>query len=382
MVQKTLKIGFVLDDGLDSPDGVQQYILALGAWLNSEGHEVHYLVGQTSRVDIPHLHSLSRNIKVRFNGNRLGTIPLPTNRGKLKRLLNKEQFDVLHVQTPFSPFMGGRLVRSAGPGTVVIGTFHIAPGSPLVTIGNRLLGIWCRRTLKRFDHMLSVSKVAQQFALRTFRIRSDILPNVIDYNRFKNAKSLPKYTDDVRTILFLGRLVPRKGCELLIESLSLLPKVGLPPYRVVICGHGPLKEKLAHRADALGVGDKVTFEGFVSESDKPRYFAAADLTVFPSSGGESFGIVLLEAMASGQSVVLGGSNPGYASVLESQPDLLFNPKDSHILATKMAHYLTHETERKRQAAWGKMYSQTYDVQTVGQQLVAFYTEALRKRRGQ
>src|SRR4051812_47082988 len=94
---QTYKIGFVLDDGLDKPDGVQQYILTLGAWLSEQGHEVHYLVGQTNRTDIKNVHSLSKNIRVQFNGNRM-SIPLPTSSRKLRSFLRAEHFDILHIQ--------------------------------------------------------------------------------------------------------------------------------------------------------------------------------------------------------------------------------------------------------------------------------------------
>ena len=111
-----MKIGLVLDDTLDTPDGVQQYVLQVGAWLTDQGHEVHYLVGQTARTDIPNLHSLSRNLKVRFNGNRM-SMPLPASRRKLRAFLQEMQFDVLHVQVPYSPFMAGRLLSVAPAST-------------------------------------------------------------------------------------------------------------------------------------------------------------------------------------------------------------------------------------------------------------------------
>src|ERR1700760_451276 len=107
-----MKIGLVLDDTLDTPDGVQQYVIQVGTWLTAQGHEVHYLVGATERTDIPHIHSLSRNLKVKFNGNRM-SMPLPTSKRTLKRFLHEQQFDVLHVQVPYSPFMAGRLLLSA-----------------------------------------------------------------------------------------------------------------------------------------------------------------------------------------------------------------------------------------------------------------------------
>jgi len=105
-MNKKLKIGLLLDDTLDTPDGVQQYVLCLGGWLTNQGHEVHYLVGASKREDIKHLHSIANNIRVRFNKNRL-SIPLPTSRSAIRNLLDELQLDVLHVQMPYSPLFAG-----------------------------------------------------------------------------------------------------------------------------------------------------------------------------------------------------------------------------------------------------------------------------------
>src|SRR5688572_33467442 len=128
-----LKVGLVLDGSLDKTDGVQQYVLILGKWLASEGHEVHYLVGETERTDLPNIHSLTRNVSVRFNKNRMST-PLPANLRPIRRLLQQEQFDVLHVQVPYSPVLAGRIIKAADARTAVVGTFHILPHSKFVTL--------------------------------------------------------------------------------------------------------------------------------------------------------------------------------------------------------------------------------------------------------
>lgn len=379
-VTKSLKIGLVLDDGLDKPDGVQQYILAIGEWLRSRGHDVHYLVGETKRTDIQGAHSLSRNIMVRFNGNQL-TMPLPTSRHKLRKFLEQEQFDVLHVQVPYSPFMAHRLIRAASPTTAIIGTFHIAPNGGIVTLATRALGIWLRGSLKRFDTMLSVSPAARDFARLTFKVDSTISPNVIDYPRFNNAKPFKKYNDEIRTILFLGRLVPRKGCQLLLQATAQLAKEpNLPKFRVVVCGRGHLEAMLRDYALRNGLQKIVEFTGFVTEEDKPSYYASADIAVFPSSGGESFGIVLLEAMASGKATVLAGDNPGYRSVLSTQTELLFDPRDAKALAAKLTKYMTDSVQHKQMADWGKNYTKHFDVDLVGKQLQDIYAGALLKRR--
>jgi phosphatidylinositol alpha-mannosyltransferase len=346
---------------------------------------VRYLVGETRRTDIAGVHSLTRNVSVRFNGNRT-TIPLPTSRAKLRRFLADEQFDVLHIQTPYNPFMGEQLIMLAGPRTAIIGTFHILPNSRLTTLGNHLLGLWSQRSLKRFDTMLSVSSAAADFARSVYKLDSTVLPNVVDYPRFHAARPFPRYADDDKlTILFLGRLVPRKGCLLLLQAIAQLhtdtaTSRELTPFRVVVCGKGPLEARLKQFVAQHELQAVVEFIGFVIEEDKPRYYASADIAVFPSSGGESFGIVLLEAMASGQAAVLAGDNPGYRSVMALQPDLLFDAHDPAALADKLAHYLKDVVARRQMAAWGKAYTKQFDTAVVGATLLDMYHKALRKRR--
>lgn len=377
---RKLKIGLVLDTSLDPPDGVQQYVIGVGEWLRAEGHTVHYLVGQTEHRDLPNIHSLARNITVQFNGNRT-TIPLPTSRRKLRKMLLREKFDVLHVQTPHSPFMAQPLIRSCEDSTAVVGTFHIAAYNWLVTAGNWLLGVWLRPSLKRFDTIVSVSSAAQAFAKKTFRINTDVLPNVFDYQLYHSAKPFERYDDDTLTILFFGRLVARKGCFVLVQAIEQLRKRrDIPRFRVVICGKGSQGAKLQRLIKEKGLEDIIEMTGFVDEADKPRYYASADVSVFPSSGGESFGIVLLEAMASGKAAVLAGDNPGYRSVLSPREQLLFDPHDVSALADKIEAYLRDKKLRKGAADWGTGHSEQFDVNVVGKKLLAVYEEALRKRR--
>ncbi|MDL2362846.1 MAG: glycosyltransferase family 4 protein [Patescibacteria group bacterium] len=374
---KSLKIGFVLDDGLDKPDGVQQYIVAVGSWMGAQGHEVRYLVGETKRTDIPGVISVSRNMRWQFNGNR-GTMPLPASRVKIQQLLQDEQFDVLHVQMPYSPFMAHKVILSAPLSTAVIGTYHIAPNSKLVIYGTKALGVWLRSSLRRFDTMLSVSPAAAAFAKQSFNIETSISPNVIDFPRFHKSKPLVEYDDDLPTILFLGRLVPRKGCMVLLQALQLMKQAGtLPECRVLICGRGPLEAKLKEFATIHNL--PVTFVGFVSEDEKPRYYASADIAIFPSSGGESFGIVLLEAMASGNAVVLAGDNPGYRSVLHNNPELLFDPLNPQALAEKITLHMSNAKRSNQQRLWGVNFTKQFDIGIVGEQVESIYRDALQKR---
>ncbi len=373
-----LKIGFVLDTSLDPTDGVQQYVVTLGEWLRGQGHDVHYLVGQTEKRDLPNIHSLSRNMSVTFNGNRT-TIPYPTSKRKLRAFIQNEHFDVLHVQTPHHPLMAQRLVMAADPSTVIVGTFHILPYGSLARWSNRLLGLWLRPSLKRFDKMLAVSQAAADFEKWSFGLEAQVLPNVIDVPRFAGAE--PFERDDRLQLLFLGRLVQRKGCDILLKALAQIDRASLPPFRLVICGRGPLQAQLETYMRDHGLQDVVEFAGFVSEDDKPRYYASADIALFPSSAGESFGIVLIEAMASGKAAVLAGDNPGYRSVV-AETDQLFDPLDDTRLAEKLMQYMQDQTLRAQVAANGAQHTKQYDVAAVGAELVMLYQSLLTAKKVQ
>ena len=378
---KKLKIGLVLDDTLDSTDGVQQYVLSVGRWLKQQGHEVHYLVGDTKRNDQDNIHSLSRNVKVRFNGNRL-SVPLPASASKIRQVL-KQDFDVLHVQVPYSPFLAGKLIKAADRHTAVIGTFHIAPYGQLAKSGARLLGLLSNHTIERFDKMLSVSRPAADMAKDVYHIKTEVLGNCFDFDRFNKAQPLKNHDDTSIEILFLGRLVKRKGCLSLLSALALLERSSSnhPSYHVVIAGDGPLRGQLEKYVEVNGLKEKVEFVGFIDEKDKPRYYASADIAVFPSTSGESFGFVLVEAMASGRSAIIAANNPGYATLLNDRPEMLFEAGDVAALTSKLKEYIYNPELRNSVAMSGKSIAERYDQNEIGSSLLSYYEEALRKRRG-
>lgn len=367
-----MKIGFVLDDTLDSTDGVQQYILNLGDWLRSQKHDVHYLVGETKRTDIPNVHSLSRNMTVRFNGNRM-SMPLPASNKRLKALLNKEQFDVVHVQMPYSPFLGAKIIRHAPAKTARMGTFHILPFSWVQFAGAKLLSWYNHPSLKRLDKVVSVSKPAQTFAEK-LGICSEVLPNVVELQRFAGGTKLPAYKDTF-TIVFVGRLVTRKGCQELLQAVKLLvDQKSIPKLKVIICGKGPDGEKLQTWVQSNSLDKHVEFKGFITETEKADYLKTADVAIFPSLGGESFGIVLIEAMAAGSGVVLGGNNPGYSSVLHELPETLFDPRDAS--ATQALLQKIHDDTAWAATLHAKQQTMVkqYDVAVVGKKLLSYYQE--------
>lgn len=370
-----LKIGFVLDDTLDSSDGVQQYILALGDWLKKQGNDVHYIVGSTKRTDVKNTHSFSKNVRVRFNRNRL-SIPLPASPRKIYNFLVEQQFDVLHVQMPFSPMLSARVISLAPVTTAIVGTFHIAPFSKFESAASRLLGFWLKPDTLKFDKVISVSSTAADFALRSFKVKSTIIPNPVDINAFK-AKPHKK-TKPI--ITFVGRLVPRKGAMHLAKTIRYMHKA-YPDldFAARICGEGKDARKLKRYIKRHKLSDYIWLEGFISEQKKKEYLASSDVAVFPATGGESFGIVLIEAMAAGSGVVLAGNNDGYKSVMDGVKESIIDPKDHQKFADKIASMITQpevaeEIHQKQQELVKK-----FDINVVGTQVQEVYERAVANR---
>jgi phosphatidyl-myo-inositol alpha-mannosyltransferase len=308
---------------------------------------------------------------------------LPASRGAIRAVLAREQFDVLHVQVPYSPLLAGRIIKAVGPATAVVGMFHILPHSKVVTTANHVLGRWAKvqGSLGRFDAMMATSAPTSEFARRTFGIESQVVSLPIELQKFRGAKPFARYASG-KTVLFLGRLVERKGCQYLLRAVAHAVAHNTWPAdaRVVVCGGGHLGEQLRAYATAHGLAKMVEFTGFIAEEDKARYLASADVVTYPSTGGESFGIVLLEAMGASNGVVLAGNNPGYASVMAPRLQSLFDPHDIPAFAEKIVQALTDDRARKTAVAWQQHYIQQFDIDKVGKRTVALYKEALQKRR--
>ena len=374
---QVLKIGLVVDDTLDKPDGVQQYVLLVGAWLSAQGHEVHYLVGQSSRTDLPNVHSLAKNVPVTFNKNKL-TVPLPANKRRIQQLLEQEKFDILHVQMPYSPLLAGRIVKLAPATTAIVGTFHILPFSRTEQIATRFLGTILRSSLRKFSEVIAVSEPARIFAKDAFAVNAQVLPNVVDLAWYKRRVPIQARPKSPVTIVFLGRLVERKGSLQLLRAVAALKLDTRQKLRVIIGGKGPLLPELTSFVSANNLADIVEFAGFVTEEDKPAFLHQAHIAAFPATGGESFGIVLLEAMAAGSGVVIGGNNPGYSSVLSEWPDVLIDPNDTAAFAQTLQGFIENEQSRQSVFASQQAAVDMYDVQVVGPQLVKLYQKSIAK----
>ncbi len=376
-----LTIGFVFDDTLDALDGVQQHIITIGTELVRRGHDVHYLVGETHHSPVPQTVSLARNVMVSFNGNRM-RIPLPVRKREIRAALAHNNYDILHIQAPYSPLFGGRVLECAPQSTGVVATYHIAPIDRRARYGGRALGLVNAHSHRRVDEVIAVSQVAAQYAQFTSHTHGTIIANPVNVEKFATAAHRATRDAAHPHIVFLGRLVPRKGAQLLLDALDYGERHGMfpmPGLHVTIAGEGPLMADCVQRAARLRT--PVQFVGTVDEG-KADLLASADVAVFPAIGGETFGIVLPEAIASGAGVTLAGDNPGYRWTMRGDEDALFSvgPDHARVLAERIERALTDAPWARRLHAREEALLDRYNVQAVTDEVEQVYARAIADRR--
>ncbi len=376
-----LTIGFVFDDTLDALDGVQQHIITIGTELVRRGHDVHYLVGETHHSPVPQTVSLARNVMVSFNGNRM-RIPLPVHKREIRAALAHNNYDILHIQAPYSPLFGGRVLECAPQSTGVVATYHIAPIDRRARYGGRALGLVNTHSHRRVDEVIAVSQVAAQYAQFTAHTHGTIIANPVNVEKFATAAHRATRDAAHPHIVFLGRLVPRKGAQLLLDALDYGERHGMfpmPGLHVTIAGDGPLMDDCVQRAARLRT--PVQFVGTVDEG-KADLLASADVAVFPAIGGETFGIVLPEAIASGAGVTLAGDNPGYRWTMRGDEDALFSvgPDHARVLAERITRALTDAPWARRLHAREEALLDRYNVQAVTDEVEQVYARAIADRR--
>ena len=376
-----LTIGFVFDDTLDALDGVQQHIITIGTELARRGHDVHYLVGETHHSPVPQTVSLARNVMVSLNGNRM-RIPLPVRKREIRAALAHNNYDILHIQAPYSPLFGGRVLECAPQSTGVVATYHIAPIDRRARYGGRALGLVNAHSHRRVDEVIAVSQVAAQYAQFTSHTHGTIIANPVNVEKFATAAHRATRDAAHPHIVFLGRLVPRKGAQLLLDALDYGERHGMfpmPGLHVTIAGDGPLMDDCVQRAARLRT--PVQFVGTVDEG-KADLLASADVAVFPAIGGETFGIVLPEAIASGAGVTLAGDNPGYRWTMRGDEDALFSvgPDHARVLAERIERALTDAPWARRLHAREEALLDRYNVQAVTDEVEQVYARAIADRR--
>lgn len=375
-----MKIALISPYDFPYPGGVTEHIAALAQGLQQRGHEVHILAASSSRQ-----HKLDSNVQtvtqhittVGIAGAtaRVGLSPLSFIR--LKKILQHGAFDVLHLHEPLTPSITwwSLLLAPTLPRMVTVGTFHAYHERPnwLYAHGKPIFQYF----FSQLDSLIAVSKAAHTFADRMFPGDYRIIPNGVDLGRFGHqSKAKLTEPDNPLTILFVGRLDQRKGLTYLLEAFKQL-KPHYPQLRLQVVG--PFTAQESQRLTRVyGVTD-VEFVGYVPPEVLPRFYHSADIFCAPSLGFESFGIVLLEAMAAGLPVVA-SDIAGYRSlIVDGQEGLLTPPGQPEALAAALCRLLDQPALRQYLGRQGQLKVRNYSWDHIVDKVLDVYQDTIERK---
>lgn len=373
-----MKIALVSPYDYPYPGGVTEHISHLASEFRRRGHEVHIIAPQSQTAE-RHIqtgeiiHAVGRVVPVPANGS-VARISLSLRLSRqVKEILEREQFDVIHLHEPLLPALPITVLRHSH--SLNIGTFHAyAQSNYAYFYGKPILRYFVRKLHGR----IAVSPPARDFVAEYFPGEYEIIPNGIDYERFAAPRELlPICRNGGPNILFVGRLEKRKGLKYLLRAMAGVWD-HFPEARLIVVGSGPLLEDYRALVEAHRVRN-VIFTGFVSGEDLPSYYHSCDVFCAPSTGQESFGIVLLEAMASGKPLVA-SDIPGYNFVVTHGVEgLLVPPKDEQALALSLVRLLSDPVLRARMGEAGKRRAAEFSWDKIADRVLDFYarTELVR-----
>lgn len=369
-----MKIGLVSPYDYAYPGGVGRHVAALTEQFRAAGHQVGIIVPGASDRDEEEeggIFRIGRVMPVPANGS-IARITLSLHVAKrVKRILAAEQFDVVHVHEPLMPALSPTVLRYSQ--TVNVGTFHAFRHS---YYGYRYGRPLLKLILNKLHGRIAVSRVALDYVSQYFPGTYAIIPNGVDLQRYRlDVPPIERYMDGKQNILFVGRWEKRKGLTYLIRAYELL-RHDFPNARVLVVGpegrHGRAYRDYVELHGLRGI----EFVGRVSDEELPRYYRTCDVFCAPSTSGESFGIVLPEAMASGKPVVTTNIE-GYRQVVTPGVDgVLVPPRDVRALADALGQLLSNPAERERLGNNGRHAVQQYAWEHVAARILTFYKEVL------
>lgn len=361
------RIGVVCPYSWTAMGGVQVHIRDYAAELLSRGHEVSVLApADEDEGDLPdYLVSVGKPVSVAYNGSVAPLALGPVSAARTRRWLAEGDFDVVHVHEPYSPSIG--LVATWAADTPLVGTWHAAiPRSRAINAFYGLL----MPSMEKISARIAVSEEARRTLVEHLGGDPLLIPNGLNVGPYARAKARPEWRSSEVTVCFLGRLdEPRKGLPVLLEAWPQVLEA-FPGARLLVAGPGDAEAAMQRLPEAAR--QSVEFLGRVSDADKEAMLASSDVYVGPHLGGESFGIVLVEAMAAGATVV--ASNlPAFRAVLdEGRLGELFEVGDARALAGTLLRVLGDPARRSqlsqtaREAAW------QYDWSTVTDEVLGVY----------
>ena len=362
------RIGIVCPYGWDTPGGVQSHVGDLAEYLIAQGHYVSVLAPVINEEAIPdYVTSAGRPISIPYNGAVARILFGPLAFARVKQWIGSGNFDLLHLHEPAIPSISLLACWAAeGP---LVGTFHAASTKQKIAFA---ITPFIEPVIEKLTARIAVSEAARE----TLQIHLDtdavVVPNGIYAKKFSDAHSDPRWSGN--TIGFIGRFEEsRKGLSVLIEALpSIIEKI--PDVRVIVAGPGNPASVLEEMEPHLR--QRFTFLGRISEEDKANFMSSVSIYVAPNTGGESFGIILAEALAGGASV-LASDIPAFDSLLgHGKYGSLFQSENSEDLAKRAIELFNNPELRRTIARAGREYAQSFDWDVVAERIYDVYEMAM------
>src|SRR5215813_10558892 len=369
-----MKLALVSPYDFAYPGGVTEHVAHLAEQFLASGHQVHIIApssddeAEPTEIGNALVHRIGRVVSIPANGSTARITLSLRAYLQTKRLLQAENFDLIHLHEPMMPALPLTVLRHSN--TTNIGTFHAFRNTPLTYFyGKPILQPFFR---KLHGH-IAVSSAAREFVGEYFPADYRVIPNGIDFPRFNTRyPRLPQLADDRPTVLFVGRLEKRKGLRFLLRAWpSVLERH--PRARLVVVGKGrPLEGYRRFAARQGWSPTDVVFAGYVATEDLPRYYQRCEVFCAPNTGQESFGIVLLEAMAAGAPIVA-SDIPGYRDVVTNgEEGLLVEAQDPEAIAAAIGQLLDNADLRESMRLAGQAKARLYDWPRVAAQVLDYY----------
>ncbi len=383
-----MKIALVSPYDFSYPGGVTEHIVALANGVRQRGHSVQILTACSKNKNrrYPGIQPVTTRVARFPIGGTIARIGIsPRSFFRIREILHRQKFDVIHLQEPLTPGIPWwtLLLAHRLPNTVTVGTFHAYRDKPnwLHRSGHAVLG----KFFTQLDGLIAVSGAARDFATQMFPGDYQIIPNGIDLKRFGNRHRILSHAgvpnSPKSTILFVGRQDKRKGFSTLFEAFLKIkpdyPHLKLQVVGPFECHVKNFYQKLARKQ---GVTD-IQFTGYISPEKVPDYYHNADIFCAPSIGFESFGIVLLEAMAAGIPVVASDIVGYRAVVKDGREGLLVPPGQVDTLSKALRHLLDHPEQRRKMRKFGIETARQYSWDQIIDKILNVYVNTIETRSG-
>jgi phosphatidylinositol alpha-mannosyltransferase len=373
-----VRIGIVSQSYYPRYGGVTEHVHHTALELRRRGHEVTLITsrfGSDEPAVTTGIERVGRNLLIPFNRAFVDFTVGFNLRGELRRVFRDHEFDVLHTHCPTSPSLPVIAIQTATCAQVA--TFHTtAPRSWLQDMFQGYLA----RVVEKLDARIAVSATAVESAQMYYPGEYHVIPNGVDLDRFHpGVAPFEEWRDDSHlNLLFVGRLDPRKGVPLLLQAMPEVVRQTNGRARLLIVGDSYLRP--GYEASVpQAMRSHVRFLGHVPGRDLPRWYATGDVFVSPASGNESFGIVLIEAMAAGRPVVA-SDIPGYRSVVIPEVNgVMFKSGDRDALASALVRLVRDADLRAQLSARGRTHAMDFAWPCVTDQIEAVYREVLSRR---